>query len=205
MEKYIYSGKTEEEALNLAMESLILSKEELLFCVKNEQKGGLFKAKKVDIEVVRRCDVIDFLKKYLLHIVELMGLSVQLECRERDGMLNVMLYSDNNNVLIGKNGSNMKALTVLAKQTLYNELGYYFPFTLDIGEYQKKREKRLEYLAKKVAKEVISTKVEAKLDPMNSYERRLVHNALSSFEGVYTESYGEEPERYVVIKPKEEE
>lgn len=205
MEKYIYSGKTEEEALNLAMEDLILSREEMLYCIKNEQKGGIFKSKKVEIEVVRKCDVIEFLKKYLINVVELMGLSVQLESRERDGMLNIMLYSDNNNILIGKNGSNMKALTILAKQTIYNELGYFYSFTLDVGEYKQKREKKLEYLAKKIAKEVVSTKVEVKLDPMNSYERRLVHNALSSFEGIYTESYGEEPERYVVIKPREEE
>ena len=61
-----------------------------------------------------------------------------------------------------------------------------------------------ERLAKKVAREVAATKVEAKLDSMNSYERRIIHNALGNSKKVYTESEGEEPNRYVVIKPKEE-
>ena len=69
---------------------------------------------------------------------------------------------------------------------------------------KEKREKLLERLAKRIAREVKSTKVEAKLDSMNSYERRVIHNILTNFKGVYTESEGEEPNRYVVIKPKEE-
>lgn len=203
MEKYVYSGKTEEEALNLAMSELILSKEELLYRVKNEQKGGLFKAKKVEIEVARKCDIVEFIKNYLIHIVELMGLNVQLEARDRDGMLNIMLYSDNNNILIGKNGNNMKALVTLTKQAVLNELGYSYPFVLDIGEYRVKQERNLERLAKKTAREVQQSGVEVKLDPMNSYERRIIHNALNNDSRVCTESFGEEPNRYVVIKPRE--
>ena len=65
-------------------------------------------------------------------------------------------------------------------------------------------EHSLEKLAKRVAKEVSETKIEAKLDSMNSYERRIIHNALTNNKNVYTESEGEEPNRYVVIKPKEE-
>ena len=63
--------------------------------------------------------------------------------------------------------------------------------------------KNIEYLAKKTAREVAKTKVEAKLDSMNSYERRIVHSILSDDKYVYTESIGEEPNRCVVIKPKE--
>ena len=62
----------------------------------------------------------------------------------------------------------------------------------------------LERLAKRIAREVGQTKVAAKLDPMNSYERRIIHNILTNNKKVYTESEGEEPNRYVVIKPKED-
>ena len=69
---------------------------------------------------------------------------------------------------------------------------------------KEKHEKSLEILAKKIAKEVATTKIEAKLDSMNSYERRIIHNTLTNNKKVYTESEGEEPNRYVIIKPKEE-
>ncbi len=96
-------------------------------------------------------------------------------------------------------------MTMLIKQIIHNEIGEYFKFQLDIGEYKAAREQKLEFLAKKIAREVVMTKVEAKLDPMNSYERRIVHNALSKFDYIETISEGEEPNRCVVIKYKEKE
>ena len=71
---------------------------------------------------------------------------------------------------------------------------------LDIAGYKSKREKNIMYEAKKIAREVSKTKIDAKLDPMNSYERRLVHTAISDFKHIDTESEGEEPNRCVVIK-----
>ena len=75
---------------------------------------------------------------------------------------------------------------------------------MDVGDYKVKNQKRIESLAKKVAREVSKTKIEAKLDPMNSYERRIVHTILGENSLVRTESTGEEPNRCVVIKPKED-
>ena len=73
---------------------------------------------------------------------------------------------------------------------------------LDVENYKENQEKRIERLAKKLAREVVRTKVEIKLDNMNSYERRLVHNILSKDKKVYTISEGEEPNRHVIIKLK---
>ena len=78
-----------------------------------------------------------------------------------------------------------------------------FKFVLDVSNYKKHKEKRLMLLAKNIAKEVLKTGVEVNLDPMNSYERRIVHNTLSNFKNIVTESSGEEPNRYVVIKKRE--
>ena len=77
-----------------------------------------------------------------------------------------------------------------------------YKFLLDVSNYQKRSDKHIENLAKKIAKEVKETKIEVKMDRMNSYQRRIVHNILSNNKYVYTESVGEEPNRCVVIKPK---
>ena len=103
-----------------------------------------------------------------------------------------------------KNGKNLKALSILVSQHLNNELGKNYKFTLDVNEYKEKREKSLERLAKRIAREVKATKVEVKLDSMNSYERRIIHNALTNYKGIFTESEGKEPNRHVVVKPKED-
>ena len=167
-------------------------------------KNSLFN-KKVEIEVIRHDDVIEYIKEYLKELIKNMGLTCNLEVKKRENGVNITVISDNNSILIGKNGRTLNALNQLLKQVLYNEIGEYFPFNLDIGEYKVEREHKLESLAKRTAREVAISKVEAKLDPMNSYERRIIHTALADNKKVITESEGEEPNRYVVIKPKEDE
>ena len=85
-----------------------------------------------------------------------------------------------------------------------NKLKEPLSIILDVGNYKEKKAKSIAYLAKKLAREVYKTKVEAVMDSMNSYERRIVHETLADDKYVYTESIGEEPERKVVIKLKEE-
>ena len=75
---------------------------------------------------------------------------------------------------------------------------------VDVANYKVNKEKRLEREIKKIAKEVITSKIEAKLDPMNSYDRRLVHTIIAEYEDLETESFGENPNRYVVIRHKEQ-
>lgn len=204
MKKYSYIGKTREEALNKAMYELN-SDESGLIITEKEQKGGLFKAKKIELEIIKKADIIDFLKSFIKDIISSMGLNVNLEVKNRDNNVSITMYSENNNLLIGKMGKNLEALTTITKQAVQTEFGYNFKFVLDVGEYKEKQQKNIEYLAKKVAKEVSKTKIDAKLDPMNSYERRIVHSALTSFKNIITESEGEEPNRYVVIKYKSDE
>ena len=78
-----------------------------------------------------------------------------------------------------------------------------FKFIIDVSNYRKHKEKKLMFLAKNLAKEVLKNGIEVNLDPINSYERRIVHNTLSNFKDIITESSGEEPNRYVVIKKRE--
>ena len=201
MEKYTFSEKTEEEALEKALSELNVSKDDILYETK-EQKGGLFKSKKVEIEVIKKSDIHDFIKETIVKITKDMGFDVNTEVKVRDDILNITLFSDKNNLLIGRDGKNMAALTTVVRQIIFNELGYYYKFNLDVGEYKLKQQKNLERMAHRLAREVAKTKVDAKLDPMNSYERRIIHNTLNDDRYVYTESFGEEPNRYVVIKAR---
>lgn len=202
MDKYVYSGKSKEEALEKALVELNVTKEDI-YITEKEQKGGLFKNKKVELEIIKKSDVVEELKKFLKNITKLMGLEVNIEVKNREEDITITLYSDNNNILIGKNGRTMDALSMIAKQYIHNEIGTNFRFLLDAGEYKAKQKKNIEYLAKKVAREVAATGIEAKLDPMNSYERRIVHSILADNDKIYTESIGEDPNRAVVIKPRD--
>ncbi len=202
MEKYEFVGKTREEAIDAALAELNVEEKDLIINEK-EQKGGLFKSKKVVVEVIKKSDIVDFIKESLINITKAMGVKSNIEVKVRDDVLNIVLYSDNNNILIGKNGRTIDALSLIIKQMILNEVGEPFKFNLDVAEYKLKQQKRLEHLVKRTAREVAKTKIDAKLDPMNSYERRIVHNVLNDDKYVYTESEGEEPNRYVVIKCRE--
>jgi spoIIIJ-associated protein len=204
MEKHIYQAKTKEEAINNAKAELQEVEENLFIKELSEEKGGLFKSKKVEIEVIEKREVIGYIKEYLIKLLKDLGFNAQIEIKNKEEIPTYVIYSDNDALLIGKNGKNLTALSTVVSQHLNKELGRNYKFIIDINAYKEKRDKNLERLAKKIAREVATTKVEAKLDSMNSYERRIIHNALTNSKKVYTESEGEEPNRYVVIKPKED-
>lgn len=204
MEKHSYIGKSKEEAIQLAKEELQEVEENLFIKEKEETKGGLFKSKKVEIEVIEKREVIKDIKDFIIRILKSMGYNVNIEVKNKEEVPKYIIFSDNDALLIGKNGKNLKALSTIVSGYLQKELGQTYKFIIDVNEYKEKREKSLERLAKKIAREVAETKVEVKLDSMNSYERRIIHNILTNNKKVYTESEGEEPNRCVVIKPRED-
>ena len=195
MKKYLYEGKNYEDALSHALEDQNTQEENLIITIK-EEKNTLLK-KQTIIEVINYNDIINYAKECINEITNLMGLEVNLEVRRRENNITIKIFSDHNAVLIGKNGYTISALQTIIRQILFNNTNKAISITLDV--------ENLEYLAKKTAREVAKTKVEVKLDSMNSYERRIVHSILSEDKYVYTESTGEEPNRCVVIKPKESE
>lgn len=204
MEKNRYIGKTKEEAIQNAKEQLQEVEENLFIKEIESTKAGLFKSKKVEIEVIEKREVIKGIKDYLVKLLKDMGYTVNIEIKNKEEVPKYIIFSDNDSLLIGKNGKNLKALSTIVSQYLNKELGRNYKFIIDVNEYKEKREQTLERLAKKIAKEVATTKIEVKLDSMNSYERRIIHNTLTNNKKVYTESEGEEPNRYVVVKPKED-
>lgn len=201
MEKNRFSGKTYEEALEKAKISL-QELEENLIVKEISKKSGMFK--KVEIEVIEKREVIKFIKNYIYSFLNDMGYSVNMEQKVVDNIPTYTIFSDNDSLIIGKNGKNLQALSHYIQQVVIKEIGEPYKFIIDVSEYRKNKDRNLERLAKNIAREVKSSKVEATLDSMNSYERRVIHNTLKDHKYVYTESIGEEPNRKVVIKPREE-
>ena len=205
MEKHKFLGKTKEEAIENAKIGLQELEENLIITETEVQKGGLFKSKKVEVEVIEKREVVKEIKNYLSKLLKDLGFTANIEVKMKGQVPTYTIYSDKDGLLIGKNGKNLHALSIVVGQYIKKEVGESYKFLIDINDYKEKHERALVRLAKKVAKEVAQTKIEAKMDSMNSYERRIIHNALTNNKKVYTESEGEEPNRYVVIKPKEEE
>lgn len=203
MEERIYEGKEQKEVLTKALEELELTENDVMYYFTKE-KAGLLKKEVIKLHLFEVKDVAEFIKEFLIKTTKDMGLDVQFESSIRDKQISIKMYSDNNSILIGHEGKTLKALTTIIKQVVYNKVGEYPYLLLDVENYKAKQEKYLIRLAKNIAKEVGHTKVEAELEDMNSYERRIIHNALTDNKYVYTESTGVEPHRHIVIKPKEQ-
>lgn len=201
MKEVIIEAKTKEEAIRKATESLNANELEIIYHIEEEKKGGLFKAASVKITATTLTNLVEEIKNYLKEVIINLGLEVNFESTVREKKIEIKMYADNNAILIGKDGQTLKALETLTKQKILNDYHYYINLNLDVENYEEKRRKNLEFLAKKTAREVRATKVEATLENMNSFERRIVHNVLTDFKGVTTTSEGEEPNRHVIIKP----
>ena len=182
-----------EETKNLLHTDKILYKSE-------EIKGKLFKGKTYQVTAISYQELLEEIKKYLQDVIENLGLEVQFEASFDEKIFNITMYSNNNPILIGKNGQTLKALETLVKAKIHLDWQIRIKLNLDVANYKEKRIASLERLAIKTAKEVRETKMDAVLEDMNSYERRIIHNKLANFKGVSTVSEGEEPHRHVIIK-----
>lgn len=201
MEKIIKEGKEVDVILDEILSESNLTKDEIIYTV-NDKKGKLFQGNLKEVTVYKKETINNEIKNYLKDLVENMGLEVSFEMNTKDERTTIKMYSNNNPILIGKNGQTLKALETLAKQKIQNETGIHYKITLDVSNYKDKIKRNLERLAITTAKEVVKTKIPVALDNMSSYERMIIHNKLTDFKGVKTESEGEEPERHIVIKPE---
>ena len=201
MKEVVLEANSKEEAIRLACEKLIASENEIIYHIEEATSGRLFKSSTFTIKATTFTQLVEEIKEYLKEVIVNLGLDVQFESSIRERKINIAMYADNNAILIGKDGKTLKALETLVKQKVLNDYNVHVSLSLDVENYKEKRIKNLEFLAKKVAREVRSTKVEASLENMNSFERRIVHNVLTDFKGVTTISEGEEPNRHIIIKP----
>jgi spoIIIJ-associated protein len=199
MELEVFEGKTPEEAKEKALEALGVTEKEMYF-KEEEIKGKLFKATTYRCKAIKMTDIADFIKEKISELVENMGIEAKFETNVREEQINIKMYSDKNNILIGRNGQTLMAMQTILRQMVYNEIGMYPYILLDVENYKEKKISGLERNAKRIAKEVQKTKIDVALDDMNAYERRIVHNAISNFKNISSASEGEEPHRHIVIR-----
>ena len=199
MEKYKFESKTKENLVDLACEELKVTEEDILYNI-IEEKKGLFGGKKYYIEIVKIKDIAEYGKTLILDFLKGFNLEGNVEIKVRGKSINYKLYTNNNGILIGKRGHILESLQTFVRQALLNSTDIFVNVVIDIENYKEKQIYFLEKKVKRLAREVTLTKTDIKLDPMNSYDRRVIHNALSGFDYIETQSVGEEPNRCVVIK-----
>lgn len=200
MEKIVIEDKEKENAYKKLEEVTSLTD---LYYKETIEEGKLFKSGKCKIEAIKKEDVKQYIKEFLNKIGELMEIELHSEIRMDEDIINVSIISDNSPILIGREGKNLDALQTLLRQSLSNQTNMLIKVNLDASDYKLKKQKRLEREIKNIAREVLKTKIDAKLDPMNAFDRRIVHSVISTYENLETESLGEAPNRYVTIKYKE--
>lgn len=198
MKKNRYKGNDFQKALKNAKIDLEEYEENLLV---NKIIEG---TNETEIEVIEKREVIKYINDCIYNLLTKMGFSVEISIQNKEENPKYLITSNNDALLIGKNGKNLKALHIIIREMLKKELQAKYQFTIDAAEYNEKRVEYLKKLAINISKEVKKSKIPTKLDSMNSYERMIIHNILKNDKYVYTESIGEEPNRYIIIKPIED-
>ena len=156
------------------------------------------------IRARRKNDTNDNIRDFLESVFKAMGLTVtiQIEKEEDSNVVNVDLKGDDMGVLIGKRGQTLDALQYLTNLAVNKNSEDYVKVKIDTEDYRKRRRETLENLAKNIAYKVKRTKRPVSLEPMNPFERRVIHSTLQNDKFVTTHSEGEEPYRHVVVTLK---
>jgi len=205
MKEIIYSGKTLEEAKTQAVKDLGVGIEHIGFETVSERKGFLGFGSKLEIKAFVNSDGTKIGKEYLETLLRENNIKGVVEKRVRGEVVEYDIHADSDNgFLIGKNSRYLVSLQTLMSiiVNMHYEKEDQKIVKVDVGGYKRKREQQLEAMADRIAREVSSTKVPVKIDSMNAYERRIIHNKLSSSKYVTTRSEGEEPNRHLIVEPK---
>ena len=193
-----YTKKTLEECLQEAATELNCEINDLMYEVEEEKKG-LF-SKKVTIAVTETEDVIEFAEEYITDVCHSLGLDVSLKTFYRDDIIKILIETNRNSILIGKNGASLQSLNELTKLAVSSKFKRKFKILLDVGAYKDKKYFKVISIAKRAAKQVSKTHVDVILNPMTPDERKKVHNALTSWKNIKTESIGDGKDRRIVVK-----
>ncbi|MBR4232353.1 MAG: protein jag [Oscillospiraceae bacterium] len=204
MTKFIeVSGKTEEEAIRDALEQLGKEREEVSVEVVERAKsgflgiGGTPAVVRVSYEYTE--SKAERVKAFLEGLFEQMGTEADMDITEADGAINIVLDGKDPGALIGHRGETLDAIQHLANYAINRGGSGRVRVNIDAGNYRERRNDSLVKLAEKMAAKVVKYRRNMTLEPMNSYERHIIHTALQDYEGVSTFSTGTEPNRRVVV------
>ena len=196
-----YKGKKLEDVLAVISEELNIPLAEIDYKVTED--NGLF-SKGVIVDVFPKEDIGTFIKELLLEILNGMGLEenhIEVSKKEKATIYNVMC--SNNALLIGKEGRNLESIQNYLRTAVTTKFGTHVNFVIDVENYKQKKQHKVVKLAHRLADEAVQYDEPVKMKNLNSYERRLVHEALSGCDLIETYSEGEGHDRYLVIKKTE--
>ena len=206
----ITTGKTVEEAVAAAVAELgVASAEHIEYTVVEEPKKGLFgigaTPAKISAKTALKGEL--FALDFINQLVKDMGLDVTVEMKDVDGSDKdcklIDISGESAGVLIGHHGDTLDSLQYLANLAANKRVNgvkpSYVKITVDAENYRAKREETLRTLARRMADKVLKQKRSVMLEPMNPYERRIIHSEIQNIEGVSTNSIGSENNRKIVI------
>ena len=211
MEMITVTAKTVDDAIIQASVQLGVSSDKLQYEVLEKGStgllGGLIGSKPAVIRVKKVDTIDDKACEFLNSVFHAMGISVEIDTKlnEEEKELEINLSGNEMGILIGKRGQTLDSLQYLLSLVVNKESNDYLRVKLDTENYRERRKETLETLAKNIAYKVKRTRRSVSLEPMNPYERRIIHSALQNDKYVFTRSEGEEPFRHVVIALKREE
>ena len=200
------SAKTVNDAITEACQKLLVTSDKLEYEVIEEGSSGFLGigSKPAIIKARVKNSVSDNAKQFLNDVFDAMKLTVVIDVKydELDNSMNIDLSGDEMGVLIGKRGQTLDSLQYLVSLVVNKEAENYIRVKVDTENYRQRRKETLENLAKNIAYKVKRTKRSVSLEPMNPYERRIIHSALQNDKYVTTHSEGDEPFRRVVVTLK---
>ena len=200
------TGKTVEEALKHALDELKLTKDKVDVEIINEGSKGLFNligTKPAKIKVTKKPEPIDNAKEFLINVLSSMNIDAEIRINEENDVIKIDLSGPKMGLVIGYRGETLDSLQYLVSLVINkNHNNSYKRVVLDAENYRKKREETLIRVAQKSAYKVRKSQRPYKLEPMNPYERRVIHSALQEYTDINTYSEGEEPFRRIVISLK---
>lgn len=198
-------AKTVDEAVQLALDELQTDMESVHVEVLEEGTKavlGLFGGKDARVRVTRVISSMETVTEFLNRVIEAANVDATLEMKETEESIEVNIVGNDVGALIGRHGETLYAIQYLSNLILNQNRKEYLRVSLDIEDYKKNRQTKLESIAKRAADRVMKYKRSVSLDPMPSYERKIVHSTLQEYAELDTTSSGEEPRRYVVIRYK---
>ncbi len=195
------TGKSVEEALRLALIDLEVTREEVVYEIIEEGAKGFlgFGAKEFKIKVSKKNSVTDVARNFLESVLKEMNIIANLDIKQENETLSINMNGEDMAILIGKRGQTLDSLQYLISLVVNKGRDEYVRVVLDTENYRMKRKETLENLADKLAYKVKKTRKNVVLEPMNPYERRIIHSTLQNNPNVSTKSEGDEPYRKVVI------
>ncbi len=197
------SAKTVNDAITEACQKLTVTSDKLEYEVVEEGSSGFLGigSKPAIIKARVKCSIEDKAKDFLKEVFEAMNLAVVVDVKydEADNSMDIDLSGDEMGVLIGKRGQTLDSLQYLVSLVVNKNAENYIRVKVDTENYRQRRKDTLENLAKNISYKVKRTKRPVSLEPMNPYERRIIHSALQNDKYVTTHSEGEEPYRHVVV------